>query len=221
MPVTDQTVLSEIQRVTVENAGDGGATWPSGMWTQAEVLGYFNQRQNRFLMETGLRWIHREDLLTLGQTNQPFPAPPADWIATILIAYKSGAGLYRELPRMDAYELDLEVPSWPGASGVSPRGFYETDGDTLTTYVVPAPTEVGSALERYYVALGATLTAAGVNLSVPDEFVPTIKYGTLAEMFMQIAAGTQNLTLVEMCEERWTEGVEVAKLQAPDTWFVL
>ena len=218
MPVTDQTVLSEIQRVTLENTGDGGATWPSGMWTQAEVLGYFNQRQNRFLMETGLRWTRLETALTLSQTNQ---AAPVDWIATILIAYKSGAGLYRELPRMDAYELDLILASWPGASGVTPRGFYETDGDTLTTYVVPAPTEAASALERYYVALGTALTAGGVNLSVPDEFVPTIKYGTLAEMFLTLGSDAQNLVLVEMCEERWTEGVEIAKLQAPDTWFVL
>lgn len=219
MPVTDQTVLSEIQRVTLEGVGDGGATWPSDMWTQAEVLSYFNQRQNRFLMETGLRWTRAETAITPAQSNQ---AAPADWIATILVAYKTAAGLYRELPRLDAYELDLEVPSWPGASSLTPRGYYETDGDTLTTYVVPIPTEVGSALERYYVALGTTLTALGVNLSVPDEFVPTIKYGVLAEMFLKIGgSGAQNLVMVEMCEERWTEGVEVAKLQAPDSWFVL
>lgn len=218
MPVTDQTVLSEIQRVTLENAGDGGATWPSGMWTQAEVLNYCNQRQNRFLMETGIRVLRAETNITIAQSNQ---AAPTDWIATLLIAYKSGAGLYRELPRLDAYELDLEVPSWPGTSSATPRGYYETDGDTLTTYVVPIPTEAGSALERYYIALGTALTAAGVNFSVPDEFVPTIKYGILAEMFLQIASSVTNQVLVEMCEERWTEGVEVAKLQAPDTWFVL
>jgi hypothetical protein len=218
MPVTDQTVLSEIQRVTLENAGDGGATWPSGMWTQAEVLSYLNQRQNRFLLETGIRWTHAEVAVTAAQSNQ---AAPTDWIATILLAYKSAAGLYRELPRMDALELDLEVASWPGASSATPRGYYETDGDTLTTYIAPIPTEVGAALERYYVALGTTLTAAGVNFSVPDEFVPTIKYGCLAEMFLKLGPGAQNLVLVELCEARWQEGVEMGKLQAPDTWFVL
>lgn len=217
MPVLDTTVLSEIQRVTIEGAGDGGVTWPSNMWTAAEVIGYANQRQNRFLSETSLRWTRLETALTLAQTNQ---AAPADWVETVFVAYKSGAALYRELPKLDALELDLIVPTWPGASSASPRGYYETDGDTLTTYVVPAPTEVGSALERYYVALGVALTGAGVNLSVPDEYVPTIKYGILSDMFQKIGPA-QNLVLAQMCEERWTEGIEIGKLQAPATWFVL
>ena len=217
MPVTDQAILSEIQRVTIEGVGDGGATWPSGMWTQIEVLGYLNQRQNRLLSETGIRWTRLETAIVAAQSNQ---AAPADWVTTIFVAYKTAAGLYRELPKVDALELDFILASWPGLSSVTPRGYYETDGDTLTTYVVPIPTEVGSALERYYVALGTALTAAGVNFSVPDEFVPTVKYGCLAEMFGKIGPA-QNLVLAEMCEERWTEGVEIGKLQAPSSWFVL
>ena len=66
MAVTDQTILSEIQRVTLEGAGDGGATWPSLMWTQAEVLGYLNQRQNRFLAAVGLYWTITETAITTG-----------------------------------------------------------------------------------------------------------------------------------------------------------
>jgi hypothetical protein len=217
MPVTDQTILSEIQRLTIENAGDGGATWPSGMWTQAEVLGYLNQRQNRLLWETGIRWTRAETAITINQSNQ---AAPADWVSTIFIAHKTSGGLYKELPLVDAQELDFVLSTWPGLTGATPRGYYEVDGDTLTTYVVPIPTDAGSALERYYVALGTTLTAAGINFSVPDEFVPTVKYGTLAEMFGKMGT-TQNLVLVEMCEARWNEGVEIGKLQAPSTWFVL
>lgn len=217
MPITDQTILSEIQRLTIEGVGDGGATWPSGMWTQVEVLGYLTQVQNRFLSETGVRWTRLETALTLLQTNQ---AAPADWMTTIFIAFKDAAGLYSELPKLDAQELDYIQSSWPGATAARPRGYYETDGDTLTTYVVPAPTAAASALERYYVALGTAFTAAGVNFSVPDEYVPTIKYGCLAEMFGKIGPA-QNLVLAEMCEERWTEGLEIAKLQAPSSWFVM
>jgi len=215
--VTDSEILSEIQRVTVENAGDGGVLWPSGMWTQAEVLAYFNQRQNRFLMETSLRWTRAEVNLTLAQTNQ---AAPTDWVETVFIAYKSGAGLYRELPKMDVREFDLIQSTWPGASATTPRGYYEIDGDTLTTYVVPAPTDVGSALERYYVALGTTLALGPTTLSVPDEFAPTLKYGVLEDMFRKIGQ-SQNLVLADLCKERWDEGVEIGKLIAPATWFVL
>jgi hypothetical protein len=219
MAVTDQAILSEIQRTTLENLGDNGANWPSGMWTQAEVLGYLNQRQNRLLTACGLFWKVAEVGVTTGQAEQ---ANPSDWIATVFLAVKSAAGVYRELPKMDALELDYILPSWPSASAASPRGYYEIDGQTLTTFVAPIPTEVGSALERYYVALGTTLTAAGggVNFSVSDELVPTIKYGCLADMFGKVGEG-QHLPLAAACEARWTEGLELAKVMATEGWFAL
>lgn len=217
MAITDQTILAEMQRLTLEGVGDLGATWPSGMWTLAEVLGYLNQRQNQLLAATRLWWTRLETAITTGQANQP---APADWIATVFMAYKSSAGLYRELPKMDALELDFALPTWPGASATSPRGYYEVDGDTLTTFVAPIPTDVGSGLERYYVALGTALTQAGINFSVSDEFVATVKYGALAEMFAKVGPA-QNLALAAACEERWQEGLELGMLMAQEGWFAL
>lgn len=215
MSVTDQVILAQIQRVTLEGVGDLGATWPSGMWTLAEVLGYLNHRQNRWLAATGLLWTHVETAIVTGQANQP---NPTDWVATVLLAYKSSAGVYRELPRMDALELDYALATWPGASSATPRGYTETDGATLTAYVVPIPTDVGSALERYYVALGAALTQGGVAFSVPDEFVATLKYGALADMFAKVGQAN-NPVLAQACEARWDEGVELGKLMATEGWF--
>jgi hypothetical protein len=217
MAITDQTILSQIQRVTLEGAGDLGVSWPSNQWTQVEVLGYLNQRQNRFRAETGLLWTRTETAITAGQSNQ---ANPASWVTTVFLVYKSSAGVYRELPKLDAFELDCVLPSWPGASSATPRGYYEVDGETLTTFVVPIPTEVGSVLERYYVSMGTALTAAGVDFSVPDEFVPTIKYGALADMLSKMGEG-QNQTLAAACEERWEEGLEFGKLVAQEGWFAL
>lgn len=214
MSVTDQVILGQIQRVTLEGS-DLGATWPSGMWTLIEVLGYLNQRQNRFLAATGLMWTHLETAITINQSNQ---ANPTDWIATIFMAYKTSGGLYKELPRLDALELDYALPTWPGATSATPKGFYEVDGNTTTAYVVPIPTDAGSALERYYVAMGTVLTQGGVNFSVPDEFVSTLKYGALADMFSKVGQAA-NPELASLCEERWTEGVELGKLMATEGWF--
>lgn len=217
MAVSDQTILSQIQRVTLENTGDGGVQWPSGMWTQAEVLGYLNQRQNRFLAYTALMWTVRAAGVTTGQAEQ---AAPTDWAATIFLAYGTSTGEYSELPRLSVQELDYWQPTWPGASSLLPKGYYETEGETLTTYLAPIPTDVGSVLERYYVALGTTLTAAGVSFSVPDEFVATIKYGVLADMFRKVGQA-QNLTLSQRCEQRWREGVELGRLIALEGWLAI
>lgn len=217
MSITDQTILAEMQRVTLEGVGDLGATWPSGMWTLTEVLGYLNQRQDRFLAATGIMWTVNNTAVTTGQADQ---ANPTNWIATLLVAYKTSAGLYRELPRLDALELDLVLPTWPGSTSATPRGYYEVDGNTSTLYVVPIPTDVGSALERYYVALGTALTQAGVAFSVPDEFVATIKYGALADMFSKVGQAA-NSELASACEDRWEEGIALGSLMSTEGWFAL
>lgn len=217
MAITDQTVLSEIQRVLLESTGDGGATWPSGQWTQAEVLWHLNRRQDRLLAETALLWTVLETAVTANQANQ---AQPADWGGTVFMVVKASAGTYRELPKMSPGELDLIFATWPGTSSATPRGYYEAEGvATLTTYVAPIPTEAGSALERYYVILGAALTAAGGNFTCLDEFVPTVKYGVLADLLSKVGP-TQNLALAAVCEERWQEGLEVGKAMALEGWFV-
>lgn len=217
MAVTDQTILSEIQRVTLENSGDGGVSWPSTMWTSTEVIGYLNQRQDRFLAAAGILWTVLETAVVTGFSEQ---ANPTDWIATIFVAKKSSGGLYSELPTMDALELDYAFPTWPGATGVTPRGYYEIDGNTTSLYVVPIPTDVGSALERYYVAMGTLITGAGVNFSVPDEFVATIKYGALADMFSKVGQAN-NPILASACEARWQEGVALAAMMSTEGWFAL
>lgn len=217
MAISDQTLLSEIQRVTLEGAGNGGATWPSGMWTQAEVLGYLNQRQQRFLAATSLFWTRTQLPVTPNVSPQ---GGPTDWIATIFLAYCTTEGCYRELPKVDTLEMDLWMVGWPNTSSDRPKGYFETDGITRTAYVVPIPSAFITQLEWYYVALGATLTAGGVNFAVSDEFVPTIKYGVLAEMFNKVGPAA-NPVLAAACEDRWQEGVEIGTLMAQEGWFAL
>lgn len=217
MAVIDQDVLNELQRVTLEGVGDGGVTWPSLMWTQDEVLGYLNQRQNRWLAATALCWTVLETTITANVRDQPMPA---DWIATIFLAWKTSAGTYDELPKFDALSFDYALATWPTATGATPKGYLEVDGDTLTTQVVPTPTDVGAAIERYYVALGTVMDASGIPFSVPDEFTPCIKYGVLADMFNKVGQAA-NAALVQACEQRWEEGVQLGMLMATEGWFAL
>ncbi len=174
-----------------------------------------NQRQNRFLAATLLCWTVAEDPVIAAQAAQP---APTDWLATLFIAWKTSAGVYHELPKLDEFTLDYALPTWPDATATTPHGYAEVDGDTLTTYVYPIPTDVGAALERYYVALGVTLDGSNVQFSVPDEFVPAIKYGVLADMFGKVGQAA-NAVLVEACEQRWKEGIALGQLMATEGWF--
>lgn len=218
MAIADRTILEELQRVTIEAAGDGGVSWPSGMWTMAEVLGYLNQRQNRWLGATSLLWTHA---LTPVVANQARQAAPSNWTATIFMAFCDLNGCFRELPKVDTHELDLRYVGWPLTSSDRPYGYYETEGETLSTYLAPIPSAAITQLEWYYVALGAALTQTpSITFTVPDEFVPTIKYGALADMFSKVGPAA-NPILAAACEERWTEGLEMGKLMATEGWLAL
>lgn len=215
--ITDTAILSEIQRVTLEGPGDGGVSWPSTMWTLAEVLSYLNQRQNRFLAETTIAWTAILQTVIPGQSGQP---RPPDWIAAIQLAYQGNGTGFVLVDRTSVRELDLAHPSWPGSTTMDvPTGVYEVEGDTLMDYLVPIPLDPASQLERYYVAMGtALLQTPAVAFSVPDEFVATIKYGALAEMFSKVGP-TANPVLAEMAEQRWQEGVELGKLMSTEGWM--
>lgn len=217
MAITDQTVMAEMQRVTLESLGDGGVSWPSGMWTQAEVLGYLNQRQNRWLAATGLLWTQT---LTAVTPNQAQQNAPSNWLATVFMAFCNANGCFQELPKVDTHELDLRYVGWPITSSDRPYGYYETEGETLSTYLAPIPSAFITQLEWYYVALGTNLTAAGAVFTVPDEFVPSIKYGALADMFSKVGPAA-NPILAQACEERWNEGVALGKLIATEGWLAL
>src|SRR5258706_14443727 len=49
--MTDQELLTDLQYKLIEPP-DGGASWPSGLWTRLEVLTALNTRQGQFLRDT-------------------------------------------------------------------------------------------------------------------------------------------------------------------------
>lgn len=172
----DQTLLESLQYALVEPP-DGGASWPSGLWTLGEVCGYADQRQNRLLKETRLR-------LT---TAPPIACPagafrfalPTDWIATVEVLYTGDEGTIRHLQRSDSFEADHAQPGWMYNRNW-PQVYMEHDPGTLQIQIAPAP-RVAGILTLRYVAAAAPLTGDGIALDVPDLLAHALKYGVLAD----------------------------------------
>jgi len=76
MAFTDQQIEQQIQYTVIEPP-DLGATWPSGLWTAAEVVDYLNQRQHRFLKDTHLQIGLANIPVTQGTSLYDLPD---DWI---------------------------------------------------------------------------------------------------------------------------------------------
>jgi hypothetical protein len=209
MSVLDTDFLSEIQQTVVENTVDGGVTWQSGLWTATEVLQYAIQRQNRFMKESGLLYAQIEQNTTANTAQNTLPT---DWMTTVRVAWKPIGGTYKEVPRGSLWEADLAFPTWPTVSRTDhPQQFADFEGpDTLNLWLLP-PANVNGVISLLYLSLADDLTGIGEIFTVPDEFVPYIKWGVLADMFNK-AGRAHDPARAEYAQQRFQDGVETAKI---------
>lgn len=208
MSTFDTSLFNEIQYHLLEPTIDGGVTWASGLWTAAEVLDYANQRQYRFMKDTLLMMAYARIATTAGSTAVILPD---DWIESYRADWKhSTTGVITELPRSSTWEIDHTARDWALSNAPRPLLFTDAESPTLQARAVPAASVNGEIL-LLYVSLTAVLTGAGEIFTVPDEFVPAIKYGVLADMLSKVGRA-QDPARAEYCESRYEEGVEAARL---------
>lgn len=206
MAVLDTQILGELQEILVE-PNDGGATWPSGLWTSAEVVDYLNQRQRRFMQETQA---------VVSRSSQGIvPAVPRqaiaqNWVATRRVAFQPVGGLpFQALSPGDQFEMDQFSPSWASSPAARPTLYSDADPQTLELVILP-PTLGNGTLHFLFVEQPAPLTGLGATFTVPDEFVPTIKWGTLEDMLSKVGRAHDPIR-AQIAGQYYSFGVEAAK----------
>lgn len=207
MAITDQEVLGEIQDHLLEPP-NGGVSWASGKWTADEVIALADSRQKQFMKESSillrhqslasvLPWVTRHDL-------------PEDWIATQRAVWLDADGSYTEIPRGDTWEATNAIFQWTYQAVYKPQLYTDGEAQTLLLQTMP-PVDANGEIQILYVYLSETLTGAGVNFSVPDEFVPCIKWGIMEDMLSKIGRATDPIRAA-YCGQRYREGVEAARI---------
>lgn len=201
--ITDQELLDEIQRAVIE-APDSGASWPSGLWTQAEILGYANQRQDRFLKETKIScsWLN-----TPMNAQVPQQDLPDGWLAT-RNAFAVSAGTALPLSPVSRREADLLGADWATNAG-TPQWYISEEWATRQISLVPAP-QISGVLHLYAALVGQALDRSGIALSAPDECQPYLYYGILADMFGK-QGRAYDQPRAAYCEARFAEGIALSQ----------
>ncbi len=194
--MTDQELLTELQYAMLEPP-NGGASWPSGIWTRQEVLDGINSAVQELLRDSQLV-VTRLELPILGGALTV--ALPVDWMATCLVAWRALDGTRTPLGPVDSYESDLALPSWETVPA-TPIGYADLDTATLTLKLVPTPLANGT-LELLYVARPANTMGAGAVLPVPDEFMSGVKYNTLSWMLSK-AGRLMDPERAAYCDKRY------------------
>jgi hypothetical protein len=205
--VTDTELLNSSAYKLLENDGvDAAGTYASSMFTTSQFLTALSNRQQQFLDLTGSIITRRSQPTT---PQVPRYALPSDWIATRRVTYQNIDGDTYALFRADTYMLDNGMQDWM-YDFAAPTIFSESALPTQEIEIVKAANDVGT-VTLTYTALAATLTGAGVHLAVPDEFAPYILYGALADLLNSDGDG-KDLRRSIYCEQRFQQGVELAKL---------
>jgi hypothetical protein len=178
--VIDQALLTEIQYALLEPP-DGGASWPSEIWTREEVLDGLNGAIRQLLRETHLVITRTEIPVLAGAVSV---ALPDDWIASAELVWRAATNVRTPLGPVDTFGADLALPSWETAPGL-PIGYADLDGAVLTMKLVPTPLLAGT-VELLYVARPPLVSGAGGILPVPDEFASGLKYNTIGWLLSKV-----------------------------------
>lgn len=183
---------------------DGGASWHSGLWSRDEVLDYVNERQDGFVKATHIRVEIATITLAIGTARYDLPT---DWVATVRIYYQPTTGQKKALVPSSGWEADHGITNW--TSSGTPKVYMDAEVPTLTVQIAPTPDAAGT-LELIYIASCDVISGDGVDLTVANEFVPTIKYGALADMFSKVGRSHDPIR-AEYCQQRYQLGIEIAQ----------
>jgi hypothetical protein len=137
---------------------------------------------------------------------------PASVIDVRRIAYLDSTGQYTKLSRVDENQLFAYMQGWslnPGAV----HAFSVVATPPVTVQLAPIPAASGT-LDLVTVSSGQALNpAAGVVLGVPDDLAWVIKWGALCDLLTKDGPPSDPFR-AKYCEQRWKEGVELARATA-------
>ena len=209
MSVLDTYVANDVVYRILEN-GNADAAFPSLQTTQftsTEIVDCLNRVQQGFLLDTGC--IVTRATIT-GEVGKPKYDLPVNSIRPRRLTWNDASdSKTRVLTQADTWELDTGAGSWPGDRDI-PITWWETTLPQQQVAVAKTPLNDGT-IGLMYVALASTLTGAGINLTVPDDFTPYILWGTLAELLSSDGPSFDPVR-AQYCRQRYEEGVELCRL---------
>lgn len=211
-------VLEEIQRHMLEAFGNFGLFWYDGLWDTTEVLRYAKNRVNEFLLQTG---VDRQTTTQAVAANAAEVTTPDDSNVIRRAVWFDGTGASFPLELGDFHKADESDPGWESSDGTPERLILWGRGKaelhpipsaagTLLIDYVPV-WDLSIPLGDYHLNPSAFYTAVTTLVPLPPNFMPFIKYGIMADMLGKEGEGYDE-NRATYCEERFQEGIEVAKM---------
>lgn len=200
MPITQQDLLSDLQYALLElpdGAPDGGASWPSEVWTRPTVLDAITEAAAVLQRDTRLVTAYLEQIVLTGARSVSMPG---DWLASAHLVFRTEPQqTCTMLIPADAFEADQGAPSWETRPGI-PYAYIDGDAQTLEIRLVPTPVQDG-VLQNVYIPQPGTFDGVREALPVPEIAVAAVKYGALGTLLGSVTR-LQDPERAAYCQDR-------------------
>lgn len=181
-------------------------------WTGTEQFSYnivldsINRRCNKLLVETGCTL----QVDTINSGSPPVSRIQLDdnIIDVRRVAWKDTAPWFRNLRQRDTSSRRSFSPR-AGYTPTTPTSYVKSTLPHVSIELTPPSIDAGQ-LEVVTTRAQAVVDGQGIVLTIPEDFIPTLKWGVLADLLNTEKA--QDYERSQYCEQRWDEGVKAAKL---------
>jgi hypothetical protein len=127
--------------------------------------------------------------------------------------FQAPYGTYYQMAREDEFALASWLPFWDRAAVEHPKAWSVTVTPPFQLQLAPAPQTIG-ILQLLVVSVGPALDPLqGVLLGIPDDLTWIVKWGALADLLGRDSPA-RDPARAQYCEQRYTQGVELARLYA-------
>lgn len=203
--VTDTTLATVIQYHLLEPAT--GTTWTgSEQFTLTDLTDALTRRRDMFLVDTGARLTNSTQVIGAGAK---YVDVSEDIQIIKRLAWTSAGSVTYPLFPEDISSQRNYSNSFLNTQDIPATYSFSTN--TPSRYLIAPPPNQPGTLNILSINNGATLTAQGVAVGVPDDMTPIVKWGAMADMLGREGPG-QDLTRSYFCERRYRMGVELAKI---------
>lgn len=211
---TDLQVLSWLQRKVAE-PDTSGLLWQTGLWSLEEVLGYIKERQARFLRDTAIYLGIWEVPTTAYATDAELPQ---DIIQVHRVTWVRPDGTTASLFPSTQFSIDVSQQYWESQAEERPRIYFAQTDIPIGKIRIGPPSQTNGRLRIVGIAGGdADLDGSGHILTVPDDYVPFVRYGVLANMWGKAGRG-QDMPRSRYCAGRFSQGIDIAKGRLEGNW---
>lgn len=198
------TTLTDLLTRVARDLHESSITFPSGLWTQTEMIQYINYAERDFLRRTGILKV--DTTVPVAPGNAIIFSKPTGVMDIERISFNG-----KRLRRVTTWDLEREDPAWRSHPNGSP-GQYHEDHLPVNQFELDNVPAAGGSYRLFCDLLPTEHTGVNLleNIAVNDCWEPYIRWEVISLALIKDGDG-QDVQRSNYAHQRYLLGVALAK----------